>query len=150
MNHSVLLHGLSYEIVNDQLLRELFSFTLPSPTPSWLIFVSCSWGCCYHCGISNNLAHANLAGFMWGGNNTYWPKPLETWLLKHTSLGPEPWLPTPCVTSLPTMLSWTTELNFSLYDTQRNNENKEINLGINSGMSTTILTRVHYRTAKHE
>jgi hypothetical protein len=77
MNHSVLLYGLSYETVNDQLLWELFSFALPSMTPSWLIFVSCSWGCCYHCGISNNLAHTNVAGFMWGQDNTYWPKPLE-------------------------------------------------------------------------
>jgi hypothetical protein len=29
-------------------------------------------------------------------------------------------------------------------------KNVEINLGINSAMSTTILTRVHYHTAKHE
>jgi hypothetical protein len=79
MNHSGLLYGLSYEIVNDQLLWELFSFTLPRLTPSWLIFVSCRWGCCYHCGISNNLADTNLVGFMWGGDKIYWPEPLKTW-----------------------------------------------------------------------
>jgi hypothetical protein len=39
---------------------------------------SCSWGSCYHCGISNNLAHTKLVGLMWGGDKTYWPKPLKT------------------------------------------------------------------------
>jgi hypothetical protein len=53
---------------------------------------------------------------------------------------------------LVTKLGYHEQLNStSVYKTYKGTmKNVEINLRINSGMSTTILARVHYHTAKHE